>query len=121
LSYFCVSFFMTVALTEILDKISELFLSYGIRSMTMDNISSELGISKKTLYQHVKNKEDLIRQVIHYEYRKRSFEVKKIIKEEHNAIEQLFEIHKLIISFIKKYSSAIEYDLKKYNYELNYK
>ena len=40
-------------------------MRYGIKSVTMDDISRELGISKKTLYQHVDNKAELIQKVIH--------------------------------------------------------
>ncbi len=91
-----------------------MFLKYGIRSITMDDISSKLGISKKTLYQYVNRKEDLIRQVINNEILKRTYEVKVLLKEECNAIEQLIHIQKLIIGYIKKYSNPIEFDLKKY-------
>ena len=99
---------------EILDQISVLFLNYGIRSITMDDISSELGISKRTLYQFVENKRDLIHRVIIHEFHKRSSEVEDLLKINFNAIEQLMEIQKLIIHFIKKYSSTIAFDLKKF-------
>ncbi|MEM1220215.1 MAG: helix-turn-helix domain-containing protein, partial [Bacteroidota bacterium] len=46
---------------DILSRSKRLFLRYGIRSVTMDDISKEMGISKKTLYQYVDNKADLIR------------------------------------------------------------
>lgn len=41
-------------------QLQELFVPYGFRSPSMDDISSHLGISKKTLYRHVSNKEDLL-------------------------------------------------------------
>ncbi len=101
-------------MTDKFDKISVLFINYGIRSITMNEIASDLGISKKTLYQFVKNKEDLIRQVIHHEFHKKSSEVETLLKHDLNAVEQLIEIQKLIIRSVKKYSSTIEFDLKKY-------
>ena len=42
---------------EILNKTESLFMRYGIKSVTMDDIARELGISKKTLYQYVDNKQ----------------------------------------------------------------
>ncbi len=50
--------------SEILNQIAGLFMSYGIRNVSMDNISQQLGISKKTLYQWFSSKEVLIDKVI---------------------------------------------------------
>ena len=51
----------------ILDKTVELFYEFGIRNLNMDDISRSLGISKKTLYQYVKSKEDLIEKLFLYD------------------------------------------------------
>ena len=53
---------------EILEKTRDLFLTYGLRSVTMDDISRHLGISKKTLYQYVKDKADLVRKIFMREF-----------------------------------------------------
>ena len=44
-------------------KAEELFRRYGIRSVTMDEISNQLGISKKTLYQSYTDKEEIVSAV----------------------------------------------------------
>ena len=44
----------------ILNKAMEMFLAYGFKSVTMDDIAAQLGISKKTIYQHFANKTDLV-------------------------------------------------------------
>ena len=49
---------------NITDRAGEVFMKYGIRSVSMDDISSELGMSKKTLYQYSQNKSDLERAVL---------------------------------------------------------
>ena len=59
---------------ELLENISELFLKYGLRSTSMDDICSHLKISKKTLYQHFSNKDDVVEQVLLY--RRNSHQVK---------------------------------------------
>ena len=46
-------------LRAILDRVIELFYEFGIRNLNMDDISRKLKISKKTLYQYFKSKEDL--------------------------------------------------------------
>ena len=51
---------------ELLENISGLFLKYGLRSTSMEDICSHLKISKKTLYQFFQNKEDVVEQVLMY-------------------------------------------------------
>ena len=45
----------------ILNKATELFLDLGFKSVTMDDIATEMGISKKTIYTHFKNKSVLVK------------------------------------------------------------
>ena len=61
--YFCI---MDEKLIAILDGASILYMKYGIKSVTMDDIAHELGISKKTLYLYVTDKEDLVKQISAY-------------------------------------------------------
>ena len=51
-------------LKNILLKVRELYMKYGIKSITMDDVAKELGISKKTLYQHITDKDDLVSKFI---------------------------------------------------------
>jgi AcrR family transcriptional regulator len=48
---------------RIQQKASELFMRYGIRSVTMDEIANQLGISKKTIYQFYSDKEALVQDI----------------------------------------------------------
>ena len=45
---------------QLLFAATELFMRLGVKSLTMDDISKHLGISKKTLYQYVSDKKDLV-------------------------------------------------------------
>src|SRR5205823_1985521 len=49
---------------RILQKAHELFMRYGIRSVSMDDMAAQLGMSKKTLYQYYSDKEELIDAVV---------------------------------------------------------
>jgi AcrR family transcriptional regulator len=49
---------------NILQRSQAMFMRYGIKSVTMDELSREIGISKKTLYQYFETKEELIEQII---------------------------------------------------------
>jgi TetR/AcrR family transcriptional regulator, cholesterol catabolism regulator len=103
---------------DILKKISELFRTYGIKSVTMDDVAKELGISKKTLYQYVDDKTDLINKLIDYEIEGTEACFNQIINTRQNAIEELFEMNRFIISMLKRYSLSFDYDLKKYYPEI---
>lgn len=64
------STFAAVMREKILTNAAELFLTYGFKSITMDDISSHLGISKKTIYQHFENKTILVEAVTLFTFEK---------------------------------------------------
>ena len=80
----------------------------------MDDVSHELGISKKTLYQYVQDKDDLVHKIVDMEVAERHEKMNITCSDGKNAIEQLLEIARCISSLLKDYSAATEYDLKKY-------
>ena len=49
---------------RITEKAHELFMRYGVRSVSMDDIAAQLGMSKKTLYQYYTDKEELVDAVL---------------------------------------------------------
>jgi len=111
---------MIITSTDIVNKANTLFRNYGIKSITMDDLASAMGISKKTLYQSFENKEDLVKRAINYILLEMKKEIKALPDKPVNAIEQLIEIQKMIFRFMKNYSSPAEHDLKKY-YPLIYR
>jgi TetR/AcrR family transcriptional regulator, cholesterol catabolism regulator len=105
---------MNEELRNILSKARELYMKYGIKSITMDDVARELGISKKTLYQYVTDKDDLVGKFIENEILMRQEEICKCFKIGYNAIEELFEISMFMNKLMRNQNSATEYDLKKY-------
>jgi AcrR family transcriptional regulator len=105
---------MNDELDNILKKVSQLYRKFGIRSVTMDDVSRELGISKKTLYQYVRDKDELVHKVIEMEVAAHESKMTINCTFEQNAIEQLLEIARCISIMLKDYSPSSEYDLKKY-------
>jgi len=91
-----------------------LYLKYGIKSITMDDIARELGISKKTLYQYVIDKDDLVGKFIDNEIVLRQEEICKCFKIGFNAIEELFEISIFMNKLMRDQNPATDHDLKKY-------
>ncbi len=78
---------------KILKTSLELFFKYGIKRVTMDDIARELGMSKKTIYQFYKEKDDLVSQLCKIELDK---QLKEFSTLQHEAIDPLHEI--LLIS-----------------------
>lgn len=110
---------MGLEINDILKKVSALYNRYGIRSITMDDVARELCISKKTLYQFVSDKEDLVEKVLMFEISNRqAFDNGKKLR---NAIEDLFEVHNMINKIIRETNPSKEYDLQKYYPEINKK
>lgn len=102
---------------KVLESASKLILRYGIKSMTMDDIARELGISKKTLYQYVEDKNDLIKQVMQLDMEMDHHNISAIISKGLNAIDESLEIFKSIVQTIADVPPNILYDLKKYHPE----
>lgn len=105
---------MNEELKNILLKVRELYMKYGIKSITMDDVARELGISKKTLYQYVTDKDDLVGKFVDNEISMRQEEICKCFRIGYNAIEELFEISIFMNKLMRNQNSATEYDLKKY-------
>jgi len=106
-------------LKEILEKTVELFYEFGIRNLNMDDISRNLGISKKTLYQYVKSKEDLIEKLFYYDEMKWSVEASKLILPDMNAIDILVQVSLLVFNELGRLNPKLKFEMKKY-YEAIY-
>lgn len=92
-----------------------LFGKYGIRSMTMDSLAEEMGISKRTIYERFKDKDTLLLEVIRYYKNQTSEEALRLIDQSDNAIEALFRIIKMTIGQMQRMSPAFFHDFKKYH------
>lgn len=80
----------------------------------MDDVAREMGISKKTIYQYVTDKEDLVAKFIENEMELRQKEICNCFKVGFNPIEELFEISLYMNKLMQEQNPATEYDLKKY-------
>lgn len=96
----------------IIQNIGQMYLRFGIRTITMDSVATEFGISKKTLYQYFKDKEDLVSQVIDfYMSDGLDFEIKNPASQ--NAIDNMFCYRERIADLLKFYHNHLEEELKK--------
>lgn len=91
-----------------------MFLTYGFKSVTMDDIATNLGISKKTIYQHFDNKTKLVEATTLYMFDIISEGIDCICELEKNPIEELYDIKNFVMEHLKNEKSSPQYQLQKY-------
>lgn len=93
---------------------AKLYLKYGIRSVTMDDVARELAISKKTIYKYVENKSELVHRSVQYIFEQVSSAMQEVSATSDNAIDELFNIDSKIEEFLKPQQTSAKFQLKKY-------
>lgn len=93
----------------------ELFLKYGIKSVSMDDICQRLAISKKTIYHFIQNKEELVSKVIEKRMAYDERNIRKILTKSLDAVDEMVNITQYAITMLKEMTPALIYDLKKYH------
>ncbi len=106
---------MTEKSTEILEKAALIFMRYGIKSVTMDDIARELVISKKTLYKFFTDKNDLVRQIIESKLEFNRQECCMSQEHSENAIDAMFLINRTVRRQFANIHPSVFYDLQKYH------
>jgi len=99
---------------RILQSALNLFWRYGIKSVTMDDIARDLGISKRTIYQHFSDKEAILEQVIEGEIKSQKCELQKLDEKASNPIEQIIYASGQMRDTLANMNPTLLYDLKKY-------
>ncbi|MBL7856926.1 MAG: TetR/AcrR family transcriptional regulator [Cyclobacteriaceae bacterium] len=100
---------------KILKGAEALFMKFGVRSISMDDIARHLSVSKKTLYQHFADKEDIVTMtcMAHMNYATREFEA--IAAGAKNAIEELAGISGCLKKNMEEMNPSLLFDLQKYH------
>ena len=99
---------------KILEQTTMLFMQYGIKSLTMDDIARHLGISKKTLYQSFSDKAELVLKGILAHMNQEQDALEKINEQCENAIDEMFMISQHVSQHIQRMHPSILFDLEKY-------
>ena len=103
---------------RILGKAAELFIDNGVKSVTMDEIARELGMSKKTIYAYFETKTQLIEATSLFIFEKIASGIREIKSRKLNPIEELFTIRNFILLSLREDKSSPEFQLKKYYPEI---
>ena len=109
---------MDNTLTDILERVRELFYKYGVRSVSIDDICRDIGFSKKKLYEYIKSKHELVEKLLEHE--RRNFEIifSQYNFEGVNAIDILLTVSKELGENFRDISPSMTFDLKKYYPEI---
>jgi len=99
---------------KILYTAGNMFLNYGFKSVTMDDIASEIGISKKTIYKYFQNKVELVDASTDVVQKTIDAAINEIMLLKLNAIEENFAIKKVFQNMFKKAKTSPMFQLKKY-------
>ncbi|MFM1875296.1 MAG: hypothetical protein RL266_1033 [Bacteroidota bacterium] len=99
---------------NIVAQVIVLFTQYGVKSLTMDDIARHLGISKKTLYQVVADKAELVERAIQLYIDQDVCELEQMHLQSPNAIEEMFMIAHRVSDHLQKMHPSILFDLEKY-------
>jgi AcrR family transcriptional regulator len=99
-----------------LRRVEDMFFRLGIKSITMDDVAQELGISKKTLYQFVENKDDLVSKVMERHLQEQCTLDDSLHAQASDAIDELVGVIRHLMNDLKQMKPNIIRDLQKYHH-----
>ena len=99
---------------KIVNGALELYMRMGVKSVNMDEVATNLGISKKTLYVYFDNKQDLVNHCFQKHYDLVSEMINTSAAQFENAIDELFAIDESCSLIMKQTNPYLLGELKRY-------
>jgi len=99
---------------EVLECSIANFTKFGSKSFTMDELASELGMSKKTIYNYFKNKEELVSESLGFFLSKIKNEIDLELSKLDDPIIKIIKIYEIGFSYFECFESSFLFGLKKY-------
>src|SRR5688500_9912606 len=93
----------------------DLIMQYSIRSVSMDDIAANLGMSKKTIYQHFKDKDELVEAVVEEILETNQVQCNADRNSADNAVHEIFLVMDMMAEMFKTMNPSILYDMQKYH------
>ena len=98
---------------RIIEEAAEMFRTYGIRSVTMDMLASQMGISKRTIYEVFSDKDELLQGVLQWMTVRQKEMMTRIFSESENVIEAIFKMIAVMTDHYQKMSPAFQMDMRR--------
>ncbi len=99
---------------KILKGAEDLFFKYGIKNITMDEVAKHLGVSKKTIYQYFKDKDEIVHFILINKIEADRVILSKTHNESENLVVEVFGIMKNIKDIIGNINPIIFHELHKF-------
>lgn len=99
---------------RIIESATELFFRFGIKSITMDDVAKHLAMSKKTLYQHFHDKNDMVMKCCQHDLVNRQCIFQVIAEQATDAIGELLNLMKHLKTMYSTMNPNLFYDMQKY-------
>lgn len=93
----------------------DLVMQYSIRSVSMDDIAASLGMSKKTIYQYFKDKDELVESVVEDVIHTNQCICNQDKEKADNAVHELFLVMEMMVEMFKTMNPSILFDMQKYH------
>lgn len=100
--------------SKIINEASGLVMQYGIRTVTMDDISKNLGISKKTIYQYFKDKKELVNTVTQLHLDEEEARFDEALRESKDSIHELILVSKCLRDMMNEMNPNLLFELQKF-------
>ena len=101
-------------LQKILSAAAELFSQYGFKTITMDDIARRAGISKKTLYQHFANKEEVVTDSVVWYKKNTGNNCEELLNGAENAIEGMVRAMAFFDEMHKRINPMIMFEMQRF-------
>jgi len=99
---------------ELIANVTQLFMTLGIKSLTMNDIASKLGVSKKTLYKYVSDKKELVTKSMQCIIDEEECMLSDLNSNDGNSIDRIFALNRQVSEKLQGVQPAIIFDLQKY-------
>lgn len=101
-------------LKHIVLKSRELFMRNGIKNLTMDQIAKDLGMSKKTIYQFVENKSELVQLTLQNYLEEERGQMENVLKNPANSVDEMIKMIAYLLGVLQGFQASAMTDLQKY-------
>ena len=98
----------------LLSKSRELFMKHGVKSLTMDEIAKQMGMSKKTIYQFVENKSDLVKLTMQDFLEEERKLLDSILKSSNNSVDEMITMIEYWLQIVREFNATTLNEVQKY-------
>lgn len=99
---------------NILEGAKNLFMQFGLKSITMDDIARKAGVSKKTIYQFFNDKNSIVFKSVHEHFSEHRKEIENVLSNSKDSIEAMYNMSRCMKVQVEAVNPTVLYDLQKY-------